>query len=120
VQNQENKPIFATTWINMQDAYFQEAQKVGTWPEIGYTAPGTAGANKSTYASNVITYSGAATHSWIATPVAKLNECGDSGEKWQLDATTNGTPVDVKIADNGTSKDCLDLTPSFLNLEKNK
>lgn len=112
--------IFAGTWINMQDAYFQEAQRVGTWPEIGYSAPGTRSTGGSTSASKVITYSGAETASWIATPIAKLNECGDDGEKWQLDASTNGTPADVKIADNGTSKDCLDLTPSFLSLEKNK
>ena len=112
-------PTAAGTWINMQDAYFQEAQRVGTWPEIGYSAAGTVKSNGSKYESKVITYSGAASTGWVATPIAKLNECGDSGEKWALSASTAGSPLDVSISDNGTSKDCLDLTPSFTNLQKN-
>ena len=114
-------PTAAGTWINMQDAYFQEAQRVGTWPEIGYSAAGTVKSNGSKYESNVITYSGAETTGWQAAPKATLNECGKTnGDKWALLASTNGTPLDVKIANNSTTKACLDLTPSFLNLEKNK
>lgn len=104
----------------MQDAYFQEVQRVGTWPEIGYSAPGTAISNKSRYESSVFYFSGAATTSWQATPKAKLNDCGDEGEFWKLTASTNGTPADVKIANDGSATECLDLTASFLTLEKNK
>ncbi|MBR2899646.1 MAG: type II secretion system protein, partial [Fibrobacter sp.] len=46
-------PTAAGTWINMQDAYFQEANDVGDWVKIGYTGPGAADpSNKSSYASN--------------------------------------------------------------------
>ncbi|MBP5746826.1 MAG: hypothetical protein J6W63_00495 [Treponema sp.] len=104
----------------MQDAYFQEVQRVGTWPEIGYSAPGTAISNKSRYESSVFYFSGAATTSWQATPKAKLNDCGDDGEFWKLTASVNGTPADVKIQNDGSATECLDLTASFLTLEKNK
>lgn len=104
----------------MQDAYAQEKGAVGNWPEIGYSAPGTASTNKSEYTSNVFKYSGAATHNWIAQPkdaTTKLNDC-DNTEKWQLNSsiTTSG---EVKIEDGQSSPDCKILTASWSNLLKN-
>lgn len=101
----------------MQDAYFQEKQDVGTWPEIGYSAPGTAISNKSRYESNVFYFSGAETKGWIAMPKTKLNDCEPTG-KWEMLASVNNG--DVKIADQASSPHCLELTASWKNLEKNK
>ena len=103
----------------MQDAYAQEKAAVGDWLQIGYSAPGTAGTGKSTYTSNVFTYSGGETHNWIAKPTsAKLNDC-ETTEKWQLNSSINATNGEVKIEDGGSSDDCKILTASWDNLIKN-
>ena len=102
----------------MQDAYAQEKAAVGHWLEIGYSAPGTSSDNKSTYKSNVFTYSGAETDGWIAKPTtAKLNDC-ETTEQWGLKSSiaTNG---EVKIEDDDTDADCKILTASWENLYKN-
>jgi hypothetical protein len=105
----------------MQDAYFQEKQDVGTWQEIGYSAPGTAKSNKSKYESKVFVYTGADKAEWVATPVAALIDCAreNAADAWKLKATAEGTPKDVKIADNGTAPHCLELTASWSSLQKN-
>lgn len=116
--------IFTATWINMQDAYFQEKQAVGDWGSIGYSAPG-AKATSSEYASSVFTYTETSTTSfdWIATPKAKLNDCGDeSGEVWKLEASVKSNDEgsdDVKIEDGDSADDCKILTPSWSSLAKN-
>lgn len=116
--------IFTATWINMQDAYFQEKQTVGDWGSIGYSAPG-AKTNSSSYNSSVFTYteSSVSAFDWIATPKAKLNDCGDvNTEVWKLVAsvkTNSSGSNDVKIADGSTAADCKILTPSWDNLLKN-
>ena len=111
-------PTAAGTWINMQDAFFQEAGRVGTWPEIGYSAPGTASTNKSQYESQVFTFTGAAGVTWTATPKVDLNDCKTGGtDKWSLTAGTNNH--DVSISDNGTTTHCKELTASWASLQKN-
>ena len=111
-------PTAAGTWINMQDAYFQEANDVGDWVKIGYTAPGAAAANnKSSFASNTFKYKGndcgsGTACTWTAEPKQKLNDCLPSeSEKWSLQAATSGNNGDGKytafaISDNSTSTDC--------------
>ena len=123
-----NWSIFTTTWINMQDAYFQEANDVGDWVKIGYTAPGAANpSNKSSFASNTFTYDGnncgsGTACTWTATPKTKLNDCLPSeSEKWSMSATTSGDNGNGKytaftIADNDTDADCKTLTASWDNL----
>ena len=110
-------PTAAGTWINMQDAYFQEKQEVGTWPEIGYSAPGTRMTDKSSYESSVFWFTGADTKGWNAKPKAKLNDC-ETTMGWHLLASKNNG--DVKIEDQTSDPECLELTASFKNLEKNK
>ena len=113
-------PTAAGTWINMQDAFAQEKLRVGTWPEIGYTAPGTATDGKSTYTSKVFKYSGAADSAWTAQPTGQaLNDCKADNEnyKWSLTARTS-TNKDVTIADASTHVDCKVLTASWDNLIK--
>jgi prepilin-type N-terminal cleavage/methylation domain-containing protein len=120
-------PTAAGTWINMQDAYFQEKANVGNWVDIGYSAPGTKG-NGSSYASNVFTYTGnescggATACYWYAQAKQKLNDC-QIGEGWKLDATavnagTDGNFTAFTIASNSsdTKPNCKALTASWDNL----
>ena len=118
----------AGTWINMQDAYFQEKGQVGNWVKIGYSGPGQKH-NGSSYSSNVFQYEGEETCggttttacTWVATPKTKLNDCLTSMH-WQLDATNTGTPVDdmypnfVIATNNSTDAECLALTASWESL----
>ena len=118
----------ATTWINMQDAYFQEKGQVGNWVKIGYSAPGQKH-NGSSYSSQVFQFEGAETCgdatttscTWVATPKTKLNDCTTSMH-WQLNATNNGTAVDnvypnfVIANDASTDTECKTLTASWESL----
>lgn len=106
-------PTAAGTWINMQDAYFQEKADVGDWVQIGYSAPGQK-SNASSYASNVFTYTSTGAN-WKAVPKQKLNDCEGTSEFWALSATK----VDdgkFTIGDGGTATDCKALTASWDNL----
>ena len=120
-------PTAAGTWINMQDAFFQEKGQVGNWVEIGYSAPGEK-KNGSSYASQVFQYAGntgdcgnGTACTWKATPKTKLNDC-ETTEFWTLKAEEKGTPVDAvypnfAISDNTSSPDCLALTASWSSLQ---
>ena len=100
----------------MQDAFFQEKQAVGTWMEVGYSAPGT-GASTS-YASNVISYTSDANKGWNASPkTAALNDC-DTNEGWHLALTVAADNGSYQIADNGSSSDCTILTGAWSNLTR--
>lgn len=106
------------TWIHFQDAYYQEMKTVGTWSEIGYSAPGVWDKATSTSTSNVFKYSGAEDVTWVATPTtAALNEC-TTGRSWKLTASVNND--DVKTEDGNSDQECLILTPAWPGLEKNK
>lgn len=119
-------PTAAGTWINMQDAYFQEKGAVGNWQAIGYSAPGEK-KNTNSYASNVFAFSGSATCgsgttacTWIAKPKTKLNDCTTS-MKWQLNATNYGTAADgvyekFTLTDGTSDSQCLALTASWTSL----
>jgi prepilin-type N-terminal cleavage/methylation domain len=115
-------PTAAGTWINMQDAYFQEKQTVGDWGSIGYSGPG-AKSTTSKYKSDAFTYTETSTTSfdWIASPNTKLDDCPSTGF-WKLQASnvmSNGDAVDVKIADAQTTSTCKLLTASWDKLMKN-
>lgn len=115
-------PTAAGTWINMQDAYFQEKGVVGDWNVIGYSGPGTKNTTYSYY-SNVFEYSGTANSAdWTAKARQKLNDCAKGGE-WKLlaeNGTSNGdgTYVSFGIKDNGTGPTCKALTASWDNLTR--
>lgn len=107
----------------MLDAYVMEKQAVGTWVEIGYTAPGTtpAAANGTSAASNVIAYAGSTTGTttavWTATPRSDLNDCTTS-MSWSLTGTASGTNVGYSNTTAATSAACTALTPSWSNLTR--
>ena len=115
-------PTAAGTWINMQDAFFQEKQTVGDWGQIGYSAPG-AKSNTSKYKSDAFEYTETSVSSfdWIAKPNTKLDDC-TSSMKWKLVASnvvSGGENVDVKIEDGSTDTNCKLLTASWDKLMKN-
>ena len=115
-------PTAAGTWINMQDAYFQEKGAVGNWVVIGYSAPGVGSSNS--YASNVFAYQGNATTTvgdWQAKAKVKLNDCAANTGVWKLSATNagtseNGVYTSFSITDGGTTPQCKALTASWDNL----
>lgn len=119
-------PTAAGTWINMQDAYFQEKGQVGNWQNIGYSAPGEK-KNTYSYASNVFGFSGEETCgngtacTWTAKPKTKLNDC-TTAMQWQLSAVEYGTAVDnvwpnFKITEGTTNSECKVLTASWESLQ---
>jgi len=118
-------PTAAGTWINMQDAYFQEKNNVGNWVEIGYSAPGTG--SSYSYESNVFNYSGSNTAGvgdWVASPKVDLNDCKkNTANAWKFTATpdkTDGTATAFAIADaSAAGNACKVLTPSWSNLTRN-
>jgi type II secretory pathway pseudopilin PulG len=120
-------PTAAGTWINMQDAYFQEKNSLGNWGEIGYSAPGTK-SNTSSYASNVFAYTGdgadgavKSSVTWKAVPRTKLNDCAaNTPDAWVLTATvsaTDGTANAAQYVPSGKSQ-CTALTASWTNLSR--
>ena len=114
-------PTAAGTWINMQDAYFQEKNDVGTWFQIGYSAPGTKNSANSYY-STVFYYNNTDnTADWIAVPRVNLNDC-DAGtaDAWKMTASLNGSAgsaVAFGLSPTG-DPDCLALTASWDGLSR--
>lgn len=116
----------AGTYVKMQQAYVSEANKIGGWQLIGYTAPGKKDAtsgetNNFTYSSSMNasdTSSSTADNAWKAANLAKLNDCEKS-----TDDAPNWS-VNVSIDDNGADSyetkangdDCEALTPTFAKI----
>lgn len=121
-------PTAAGSYINMQDAFAIEKDDVGTWKEIGYTAPGVKG-DESSFASKNFTYKGGAVTSsattWQATANSKLNDC-EQGHGWYIDASYEKQSASTSKAGNvvyrdgsSTDDDCKALTSSWDNLFSN-
>lgn len=101
----------------MLDAYSAETADVGTWAQIGNTAPGERD-NESQYHSKEFTCKGAK-ETWTAHNDNKLNDCS-TGDNWVLTAkaaksadTENGV-----MAIEVTTKNREGLTPSFAALAR--
>ena len=121
-------PTAAGTWINMVEAYAQEAYKAGDWNQIGYTAPGDKKSSGS-FESNEFIYVGGLTSggdgSWSATNKHKLDDCVADTKGWELTATVEGegsskagqVSVEVTAATDDTAP-CMGLTTSFAKLAK--
>ena len=113
--------------MKLQDAYAAESNKLGTWTDIGYTAPGTKQSGGS-FKSNVFEYSGDMTAAtdlttegaaptgdeWKAAALTALNDCPSSAT-WTINVTGKTTGVTYV---NGYSNEdaCKPLTPSFENI----
>lgn len=120
-------PTAAGSYINMQDAFAIEKLAVGTWMEIGYSAPGDkkvsgAGGASQQYLSANFQYDETAL-GWAATAATKLNDCEKDTQGWTLTSTFDGDPADgegnVTYATGGTDE-CLGLTPAFGTLVKGR
>ena len=113
--------------MKLQESYFSEANHVGSWAIIGYTAPGTASGTtssttnftyeqKGTYHENTIQTDPSGAEVWRATAKVVLNDCGTE-DYWYVTATVTSAKVsfDAKLSDE---TNCLTLTPTFTNIGK--
>ena len=119
------------TYIKLQDAYASEANKAGTWKNIGYVAPGATAAGSSGTTTN-FSYSGSIAadvnisstmqdqaQAWLADNLVALNDCAAqttttaAGANWkiQVKAATNGNSILYSATTN-----CTQLTPTFANM----
>ena len=113
--------------MKLQDAYASEANKAGTWKNIGYVAPGASAAGDKGETTN-FTYTGSIAadvdikddmadqaNAWLASNNVALNDCKISTGAWT---------ITVKAASNGNSLTyeattaCGELTPSFDKIGK--
>lgn len=109
------------TYINLQDAFATEKLAVGTWLEVGYSAPGE---KKSTGTGTTVSqkfesanfaYEEVA-NGWTAKGKVKLNDCLTTTGGWSLSAEFDGNPADGEgnVAYSvGTANACTALTPAF-------
>ena len=116
-------PTAAGTWINLQDAYVTESNKLGDWNNIGYTGPGQRNSTSSYSSANFDYYGAAGT--WNAKNTVKLNECNKDAGIWTLTATLVDASSNAQgqsgmtLSATNTDDLCLGLTPSFKMLENN-
>ena len=129
-------PTAAGTFINLQDAYATESNKLGSWQAIGYSAPGnkTSTTGSQTFASGNFFYmeGTAGTADWAADPNNKLNDCAgvaavgtaSTASSWYIATTFNagtGGEGEGNITIKASGKtECTSLTPSFANLVKGR
>jgi hypothetical protein len=118
-----------TSYVKLQQAYFNESNKYGSWKLIGYTAPGTNDVNAGTSATNNFEYAGgtaiteanstsAVSGVWTANNIAKLNDCAKGATaNWSLATGAVGTSgqdsYTATVADA-----CKPLTPTFDKIGK--
>lgn len=120
------------TYINLQDAYAVEGNKLGSWQAIGYSAPGekksAAGASMSYETTNLIYIEGViGTMDWQAKPKVNLNDCKTTTQTgWKFASSfTAGSATDagnysLSFADGGSDAACTGLTASWDNILKAK
>lgn len=101
----------------MQDAYVVEANAIGTWNQIGYTAPGQSSAGGAE--STVLFYKENATgYQWQALPKVNMNDCVSTSQNgWKLGAKANVVNDRGEVLYKTDGDDtCTGLTPSFAAL----
>ena len=87
----------------MQDAYFVDQQKVGSWTDIGYTAPTS---------TNFKYEAGTAgTSDWQATALFDDDGKCATGKVWTVAVNAQSKKVKYTASDN-----CPALTPNFKNI----
>jgi len=122
----------AGTWSKMLQAYIVETSGLGNAQAIGYTPPGgTASAGTGSTSNFTYSVSGdASSASWVAQPLAPLNEC-QTTSVWSISATVseavgNSPDYVITITGDGESIDsttkiasgpCGSLTPNFPRLQ---
>ena len=116
-------PTAAGTYVNLQDAYAVEANHMGDWNQIGYSAPGTRSTSAKYYTDN-FEYTDsftAAKATWQAKAKVVLNACNKDGV-WTLEAqeATSQNDADKNYIQftAGGDNECIGLTPSFTKLTR--
>jgi len=111
-------PGAAGTWSKLQAAYIMEQGRFGTISELAYKHPGATNTaavhqnNNFEYAVGNQTATGdAATATWRASVIKKLNDDCNVGSQWVATYTLG---QDAATGSAGTG--CLLLTPQFVNL----
>ena len=114
----------AGTYVKLQQAYFSESGKIGTWTLIGYKAPGSNTSNQGvttnfTYSSSMtaaLTDGPATKVAWKAHNNNALNDCA-AGDNWWVDpdmeAANSSTGGDISFTAGVTGGGCESLTPTF-------
>lgn len=106
--------------MKLQQAYFSENSKFGSWAKIGYNAPGGTSGSSSvltnfTYGDGTVEVEDdvttTLTTSWNAKNNAKLNDC-NSAYNWTVKVQVVDN-ADKYAASAGTSDACKSLTPNF-------
>ena len=115
-------PTAAGTYVNLQDAFAVEANEMGDWNQIGYSAPGTRD-NSAKYHTDNFEYTDSFTAAqavWTAKAKVVLNACNKNGT-WTLTATkaenTATEKTYIEFAAGGDDE-CIGLTPSFTKLTR--
>lgn len=87
----------AGTYIHLEDAYLHQERGVGSWKDIGYTAPGNGKTSNFEYGDcqqdESSSESGNSFIGWHATSLSGLNEC-PTGSAWAIVIT----PANLQIA----------------------
>ena len=122
-------PTAVGTYISLQDAYAVEANAVGSWQAIGYSAPGEktseaeAGTSQTYQTTNFEYIEGVITQAdWRAKPRVKLNDCAANSDGWKMKSSfTAGSETDagnyqLSFEDNSSDAACKGLTASWANL----
>ena len=115
-------PTAAGTYVNLQDAYAVEANHMGDWNQIGYSAPGTRSTSAKYFTDN-FEYTDTFTKAkatWTAKAKVVLNACNKGS--WTLEAqeaksTTDADKNYITFTAGGDSE-CTGLTPSFVKLTR--
>jgi hypothetical protein len=111
--------------VKLQQAYFSESGKIGTWSLIGYKAPGSNTSNQGvttnfTYSSSMTgattdEQTAASGKAWKANNKNALNDC-PSGDNWKMgvkaDVANSASGGDITFNATVDSK-CAGLTPTF-------
>ena len=120
----------AGTYVKLQQAYFSESNKIGSWTLIGYKAPGSNTGTKGvttnfTYegtVSSAVTSDPTTKTAWTAKNNTQLNDCNATQVNWWVDPkirsadASNG--ADISFTAAVTSGGCESLTPTFSNIGK--
>lgn len=103
------------------DSYAVEANTLGTWSKIGYTAPGATATGSSGSTAN-FKYTGSGSTNddasdWMATALNALNDCV-KGSTWTVTPfRDSNTGIVTYNAVMSNDAQCSTLTPNFKNFK---
>ena len=109
-------PTAAGTYIHLQEVFFHNSHGIGTWKDIGYSAPGNGTTSSFVYKDCIqekisIQNSTESVTGWKATNTAKLNECTPHNS-WIVIIDPQGES-EVHYREVVSSADCASLTSSW-------